>query len=66
MLAGHVGEHFDATVVDENEHGVVVQIPEPAVVAPLAAERPLGARVGVVLEAVDPVARRIDLALAAS
>jgi exoribonuclease R len=66
VLAGHVGEHFDAMVIDENDHGVVVQVPEPAVVAPLAAERPLGARVGVVLEAVDPVARRIDLALAAS
>ena len=62
VLAGHVGERFDATVVDEHDHGVIVQIPEPAVVAPLAAERPLGSRVAVVLEAVDPVARRVDLA----
>jgi exoribonuclease R len=61
VLAGHVGERFDAMVVDENDHGVIVQIPEPAVVAPLAAERPLGARVAVVLEAVDPVARRVEL-----
>jgi exoribonuclease R len=61
VLAGHVGERFDATVVDEHDHGVVVQIPDPAVVAPLAAGRPLGARVGVVLKAVDPVARRIQL-----
>jgi exoribonuclease R len=61
VLAGHVGERFDATVVDENEHGVVVQIPKPAVVAPLATDRPLGTRVSVVLEDVDPVARRVEL-----
>ena len=61
VLAGHVGERFEATVIDENEHGVIVQIPMPAVVAPLEAKRRLGERVGVVLDAVDPVARRIDL-----
>jgi exoribonuclease R len=62
VLARHIGEHFDATVIDENEHGVVVQIPSPAVVGRLAAQRPLGSRVGVVVQAVDPVARRVDLA----
>jgi exoribonuclease R len=62
VLAGHVGERFDATVIDQHEHGVVVQIPEPAVVAPLDAERTLGTRVDVVLRDVDPVERRIDLA----
>jgi exoribonuclease R len=62
VLARHIGEHFDAMVIDENEHGVVVQIPGPAVVARLPADRPLGSRVGVVVEAVDPVARRVDLA----
>jgi exoribonuclease R len=66
VLAGHIGERFDATVVDENDRGVIVQIPQPAVVAPLAAERPLGARVAVVLEAVDPVARRVELTPAPS
>jgi exoribonuclease R len=66
VLAGHVGERFDATVIDEHDHGVVVQIPKPAVVAPLAAQRPLGAKVAVVLEAVDPVARRIELVPAPS
>jgi exoribonuclease R len=66
VLAGHIGERFEATVVDQKEHGVVVQIPTPAVVAPLAARRPLGERVGVVLEAVDPVARRIELEPVAS
>ena len=61
VLAGHIGERFDAIVIDEHDHGVVVQIPEPAVVAPLAAERPLGSRVAVVLDAVDPVARHVEL-----
>ena len=62
VLARHIGERFDATVIDENEHGVVVQIPSPAVVARLGAHRPLGSRVRVAVEAVDPVARRVDLA----
>ncbi len=66
VLSGHVGERFDATVVDENERGVIVQIPEPAVVAPLAAHPQLGARVAVVLDAVDPVARRVELTPATS
>src|SRR4051794_1713568 len=61
VLAGHVGEHLDATVIDENEHGVVVQIASPAVVAPLAVGKPLGTRVRVVVQAVDPVARRVEL-----
>jgi exoribonuclease R len=66
VLARHIGEHFEATVIDENEHGVVVQISSPAVVARLATDRPLGSRVRVVVEAVDPVARRVDLAASPS
>jgi len=61
VLAGHIGEHLDATVVDENERGVVVQIATPAVVAPLSTPLPLGTRVEVVVKAVDPVARRVEL-----
>ncbi|HEX3299728.1 MAG TPA: RNB domain-containing ribonuclease [Actinomycetota bacterium] len=61
VLSGHVGEHLDATVVDQNEHGAIVQITEPAVVAPLAADLPLGSQVGVIVRAVDPVARRVEL-----
>ena len=61
VLTGHVGERLDATVVDENQHGVVVQIAKPAVVAPLAAQLPLGSQVGVTVQAVDPVARRVEL-----
>jgi exoribonuclease R len=62
VLARHIGERLDATVVDNNEHGVIVQIARPAVVAPLASALPLGSRVGVAVRAVDPVARRVDLA----
>jgi exoribonuclease R len=38
-LAGHVGEIFDAVVVDEGEWGVEVQIAEPAVLVRVAARR---------------------------
>jgi len=61
VLAGHVGEHLEATVVDENEHGVVVQIATPAVVAPLPTRLTLGTRTEVVVKAVDPVARSVEL-----
>jgi exoribonuclease R len=66
VLAGHVGERFEATVVDEKEHGAVVQIRRPAIVAPLAGDPPLGAQLEVVLQAVDPVARRVELTPAPS
>jgi exoribonuclease R len=62
VLAGHVGERFGATVIDENEHGVIVQIAKPAVVAALAAHEPLGTQIDVMVQAVDPVARRVELA----
>ncbi len=62
VLTGHIGERLDATVVDENEHGVIVQISNPAIVAPLEAHLPLGSQVRVIVRAVDPVARRVELA----
>ncbi len=34
VLAGNIGERFDAVVVDKNQHGVIAQLPRPAVVAP--------------------------------
>jgi exoribonuclease R len=64
VLAGHVDQRFEATVVDQRENGVIVQISAPAVVAPLAADLPLGEHVRVALAAVDPVGRRLDLELA--
>jgi exoribonuclease R len=61
VLATHVGETFDGVVVDTNERGVMVQLAHPAVVSSMAGAFPLGGRVRVVLDAVDPVARRVRL-----
>ena len=59
-----IGEQFDGVVVDRNKQGVVVQLRNPAVVAPMDADVALGATVRVTLVAVDPVRRRVELALA--
>jgi exoribonuclease R len=64
ILASHVGESFEGVVVDTNERGVIVQLTQPAVVASVAEQLRLGDRVTVVLDAVDPVARRVRLVLA--
>jgi exoribonuclease R len=61
VLANRVGERFAAAVVDRNAHGVIVQLEALAIVAPVDADVPLGARVEVILAAVDPVARRLRL-----
>jgi exoribonuclease R len=63
VIAGHVGERFDATVIDESDRGVTVQIARPAIVAPLDAHPPLGSDVAVEVRAVDPVARRVELSV---
>ena len=42
VLAPSVGRHFDGVVVDKNAHGVIVQLREPAVIAPMAALRRIG------------------------
>jgi VacB/RNase II family 3'-5' exoribonuclease len=62
VLAPHVGEQFDAFVVDRNKQGVVVQLRRPAIIASVPANLPLGEAVEVTLVAVDPLARRVDLA----
>jgi exoribonuclease R len=62
VLAPSVGRHFDGVVVDKNAHGVIVQLREPAVVAPMAAPAALGDTVAVTLVRVDPVARKVELA----
>jgi exoribonuclease R len=61
VLAGHIGQRFDAIVVDQNQHGAIVQLPRPAVVAPVAAHLALGDEITVKVTAVDPVARRVSL-----
>jgi len=62
VLASHVGERFDGVVVDRNQHGVVVQMRRPAIVAPMAADAVLGESVEVTVVSVDVAARRIELA----
>jgi exoribonuclease R len=61
VLAPYIGSRFDAMVIDKNEHGVMVQLSRPAVVAHLDADVPLGERISIVVVAADPVARRIVL-----
>jgi len=62
ILLPHVGEQFAAFVVDRNKQGVVVQLRRPAIVAPVAAQLPLGDPVEVTLVAVDELTRHLDLA----
>jgi len=64
VLATRVGEQFDGIVIDRNKQGVVVQIQNPAVVAPMDADIALGEPVRVTLAAVDPIRRRVELAVA--
>lgn len=61
VLASHVGDRFPGIVVDERRDGVVVQLREPAVVAAVPGEHPLGAEVEVAVVAADPVARSVTL-----
>ncbi|MGL4172631.1 MAG: RNB domain-containing ribonuclease [Actinomycetota bacterium] len=59
VLSGRSGEVFDAIVVDVNQRGSgVVQVIDPAVVAPVLGEVQLGARLRVRLETAD-VSRRV-------
>jgi exoribonuclease R len=64
VLANRIGEQFDGVIIDHNKQGVVVQLRNPAVVAPMNADVALGDAVRVTLVAVDPVRRRVELAIA--
>jgi exoribonuclease R len=60
-LAGRVGESFDAVVVDEDEHGVVIQLADPAVLARIEAHHvDPGDEVRVRLDAVDVISRQVQ------
>jgi exoribonuclease R len=63
LLAPHVGETFAATVTDVRDERVVVQITDPAVVAPLedGAASP-GERISARLVHADPQTRRVRFA----
>jgi hypothetical protein len=62
VLAGHIGERFDAVVIDTGRRGVTVELSGAAIVANVDADVPLGARISVVVMGVDPVARHVQLA----
>jgi exoribonuclease R len=62
-LTGHEGERFEGVVVDRRDHGAVVQLADPAVVAGVDADLDLGAEVIVRLVSIDPVARRLEFSL---
>ncbi len=60
LLAGRVGEVFDATVVDVRDDRPMVQIAQPAVIAALDARGPApGEELRVRLTEADPEARRV-------
>ena len=61
VLSSHVGDRFAAVVVDHRRDGSVVQLREPAVVAAVPGEHPLGAEVEVEVLAADPLARTVEL-----
>ena len=63
VLSSHVGARFPAVVVDQRRDAAVVQLREPAVVAAVPGEHPLGAEVEVEVLAADPVARTVELAV---
>lgn len=65
LMAPHVGETFEATVVERNHHGGTVQLRRPAVRAHCEGDDlPLGERVEVRLEKADPPTRALQFALA--
>ncbi len=65
LLAAHVGETFEATVVERNHRGGTVQLRRPPVRARCDGEGlPLGERVEVRLERADPSTRALSFALA--
>jgi exoribonuclease R len=67
VLQRHVGQVFDAVVVDvdERDGGGVVQLRDPAVTARCTGDLPLGERVRVRLELADVALRQVRFALAA-
>jgi exoribonuclease R len=67
LLAPHVGETFEAAVVERNHHGGTVQLRRPPVRAKCDGEAlPLGERIEVRLERADPATRALVFAPAAS
>ena len=63
VLAGSIGSEFPAVVVDHHREGARIQIVEPAIVATVDGEHPLGSQLTVRVDATDPVARTVDLSV---
>ncbi len=53
VLADHVGQQFDAVVVEQRHHGLEVQLVDPAVIGLADGQAELGARVKVTLTSAD-------------
>ena len=63
LLAPHVGETFEAAVVERNHHGGVVQLRNPPVRAKCDGDHlPLGERIDVRLDKADPATRTLVFA----
>lgn len=63
LLAPHVGETFEAAVVERNQHGGVVQLRNPPVRARCETDHlPLGERIEVRLQQADPATRSLVFA----
>ncbi|MFI5049454.1 MAG: RNB domain-containing ribonuclease, partial [Gaiellales bacterium] len=62
MLEHRIGERFEATPLEEDRRGTVIQIAEPPVRARLHADPrpPLGRRVAVLLVRADPRSRSLE------
>jgi exoribonuclease R len=59
VLAGRVGDTFDAVVVDRRKDDLIVQLRSPAVVARASGAAKLGSTVSVRLETVDRASRQV-------
>jgi len=59
ILADHVGESFDAVVVESRKNGSVIQLYEPAVRARMKTEARLGNSIRVKLLSTDPTSRSV-------
>jgi exoribonuclease R len=61
LLAGRVGDLFDGVIVDEDRHGPVMQIADPAILARVGASRVTpGDEIRVKLVAADVAARTVE------
>lgn len=63
VLRNHVGETFDGMVLAHSRNGARVQLRDPAVLASIDEQPPVGRPVRLQLDAVDSDARRVELSV---